>query len=102
MKNMFDLIKRFVTRSFLIFGVLSIICATNLVMPLYGYAEAEEVNKGSEEIVQPFELTRPAETREEAYENAAQLTENPKELIKAQNQEEKAQEKVQETVSKKD
>jgi hypothetical protein len=68
--------------------------AINLLVPQYGYAQPEK-NNGSEEIVQPFELTRPAETREEAYEQAAKLTENPKQLIKAQNKEEKAQENLQ-------
>lgn len=93
MNSMFRLIKKLALKSFRILSILGLICAINLIMPLSGYADAE-VAKDSEEIVQPFELTRPAETREEAYEKAAQLTEDPKELIKAQNQEEKAQEKV--------
>ncbi|WP_404787804.1 hypothetical protein [Altericista sp. CCNU0014] len=62
-------------------------------MPLNGYAEPG-IDRNSEEVVQPFELTKPAETREEAYEQAAELVEHPKELIKAQNEEEKAQEQV--------
>jgi hypothetical protein len=55
--------------------------------------QVQPSEKSAEEIIQPFELTRPEGTREDAYEAAAKLVEEPKELIKAQNQEEKAQEK---------
>ena len=93
MGNIFSSVIKLCFKSFWIFSLASLMIFTTLLLPQYSYA-SPEVKAGSEEIVQPFELTRPAETREDAYEEAAKLTENPKELIKAQNQEEKAQEKV--------
>jgi hypothetical protein len=76
-----------------ILSIVSLISSINMVVPSYGFAESS-VNKESEEIIQPFELTKPAQSREEAYEEVAELTEHPKELIKAQNKEEKAEEKA--------
>jgi hypothetical protein len=93
MRNLFGLLKNKLIKGFWIFSIFSLIVSVTLLTPENGYA-ASEPNKSSEEIVQPFELTRPAETREEAYEEAAKLTEHPKELVKAQNEEEKAQEEV--------
>lgn len=92
MKRILRSITNLFVKSFWILSLASLMFAASVLTPQYGYAEPE-VNRDPEEIVQPFELTRPAETREEAYEEAANLTENPKELIKAQNKEEKAQEK---------
>lgn len=92
MKTIFRAVATLCTKSFWVLSLASLMFAAGLLMPQYGYAEPE-MSK-SEEIVQPFELTKPAETREDAYEEVAKLTENPKELIKAQNEEEKAQEKV--------
>jgi hypothetical protein len=94
MKTMLTEIKKFATKGIAILSIISLIGFINLLTPSYGYAVPETNNSNSEPIIQPFELTKPAESREEAYEKVAELTENPKELIKAQNKEEKAEEKV--------
>jgi hypothetical protein len=93
MKNILAAIKKIAIKGIAILSIVSLIGTINLLNSSYSYAESE-ANNSSEPIIQPFELTRPAESREEAYEQAAELTENPKELIKAQNKEEKAEEKV--------
>jgi hypothetical protein len=93
MKTILASIKKLATKGIAMLSIISLIGTINLLAPSYGYAESE-TNNNSEPIIQPFELTRPAESREEAYEKVAELTENPKELIKAQNKEEKAEEKV--------
>lgn len=92
MKRIFRALTNLCIKSFWILGLTSLIFAAGLLTPQYGYAESTTTKP--EEIIQPLELTKPAETREEAYEEVAKLTENPKELVKAQNKEEKAQEKV--------
>jgi hypothetical protein len=93
MKNIFAAIKKIAIKGIAMLGIVSLIGTINFLAPSYGYADAQ-INSTSEPIIQPFELTKPAESREEAYEKVAELTENPKELIKAQNKEEKAEEKV--------
>jgi hypothetical protein len=84
-------------RSIVFLGILCMLLLSNLLTPQYSYAASRagssQVEEAPEEIVQPFELTKPADSREGAYEEAAKLVENPKELVKAQNKEEKAQEK---------
>jgi hypothetical protein len=67
------------------------ILVVNLFVPQYGYAAAPSV-KGAEDVIQPFELTNPAATREQAYDEVAELNKDPKALIKAENKEEQAQE----------
>jgi hypothetical protein len=95
MKTMLTEIKKIATKGIAILSIISLIGFINLLTPSYGYAVSETNNNiNSEPIIQPFELTKPAGNREEAYEKVAELTENPKELIKAQNKEEKAEEKV--------
>jgi hypothetical protein len=93
MKSILIEIKKLAIKGIAILSIISLVGSISLLSPSYGYA-ASEVNNDSETIIQPFELTKPSESREEAYEKAAELTENPKELIKAQNKEEKAEEKV--------
>lgn len=92
MTKLIGLLKNKLIETLWILSIFSLIFCI-VLLPQNGYA-ASESNKPSEEIVQPFELTRPAETREEAYEEAVKLTEDPKELVKTQNEEEKAQEEV--------
>jgi hypothetical protein len=48
----------------------------------------------AKETIQPFELTNPAATRSEAYEDVAKLNKDPKALIAAENKEERAEEKA--------
>jgi pyruvate/2-oxoacid:ferredoxin oxidoreductase beta subunit len=93
MKTILAKLKSLALKSVAVLSIVSLIGFINLLVPLYGYA-APKPDIDSEPIIQPFELTKPAESREEAYEKVAELTENPKELIKAQNKEEKAEEKV--------
>ncbi len=69
----------------------ALILVINSFVPQYGYA-APTLVKGAEEVIQPFELTNPAATREQAYDEVAELNKDPKALIKAENKEEKAQE----------
>ena len=92
MKKIFRVLTNLCIKSFWVLSLASLIFAAGLLTPQYVYAASKTAE--SEEIIQPLELTKPAETREDAYEEVAKLTENPKELIKAQNKEEKAQEKV--------
>ncbi len=90
-------IKTLCFRSIVLLSILGLMLLSNLFVPQYSYAasgaQQSKAENSQEEIVQPFELTKPADSREGAYEEAAKLVENPKELIKAQNEEEKAQEK---------
>jgi hypothetical protein len=69
----------------------ALLLTVNLCLPQQGYA-ASTIDKSSSEVIQPFELTNPAATREEAYDEVATLNKDPKALIKAENQEEQAQE----------
>jgi hypothetical protein len=92
-ERIIDFLKHIATKGIAILSIVSLIGSLNMLVPSYGFAESS-VHKESEEIIQPFELTKPAQSREEAYEEVAELTENPKELIKAQNKEEKAEEKA--------
>lgn len=88
--------KRIYSKFFLFLSLVSVLLLSSLFSPQSSYAvtldQLHEDEK--EEIVQPFELTRPAGSREGAYEEAAKLVEDPKALVKAQNQEEKAQEQT--------
>jgi hypothetical protein len=52
------------------------------------------------DVIQPFELTKPAATRTEAYDDIAKLNKDPKALIAAENKEEKAEEKLYEQEQK--
>ena len=72
---------------------------TTLFVPPNVYA-ASQPDRGTEEVIQPFELTNPAATREEAYDDIAKLNKNPKELIAAENKEEQAEEKAYEAEQK--
>jgi hypothetical protein len=84
------------SKFFLFVSLIGMLLLLNLYssQPSYAAPAASKVEGLSEEVVQPLELTHPAESREEAYEEVAKLAEKPKELIKAQNEEEKAQEKA--------
>jgi hypothetical protein len=71
--------------------ITALLLVINLCLPQQGYAASAPV-KGAEEVIQPFELTNPAATREEAYDEVAELNKDPKALIEAENKEEQAQE----------
>jgi hypothetical protein len=91
--------KALCAKSVIFLSVVCLLLLSNFFMPQHSYAASSakqaqpKLETSTEEIIQPFELTKPEDSREGAYEEAAKLVENPKELIKAQNQEEKAQEK---------
>jgi hypothetical protein len=70
-------------------GLISLLTLTlGLMAPLANAAMG--LSKPEEQTIQPFELTRPADSREEAYEQAAKIAKHPQELEKAENQEAKA------------
>ncbi len=93
MPKILNLLKNLVANSFWAFGFASLIFATNLVLPQSSYA-ATPVKQSTEDVIQPFELTNPAATRSEAYDDIAKLNNDPKALIAAENKEEQAEEKV--------
>lgn len=99
MNKILKSIENLFVKSFWALGLASLILATNLVLPQSGYA-ATPVKQEPSEVIQPFELTKPAATREEAYDDIAKLNKNPKELIAAENKEEQAEEKVYEAEEK--
>ena len=88
--------KNIYSKFFVLASLVGVLLLSNLLLSQASYAAppASKTEGLSEEIVQPLELTHPAESREEAYEQVAKLAENPKELVKAQNKEEEAQEKA--------
>ena len=99
MKKILNSIGNLVSQSLWAFGLAILILAANLILPQSGYA-ATPVKSGAEEVIQPFEMTNPAATRSEAYDDVAKLNKNPKELIAAENKEEQAEEKAYEREQK--
>jgi hypothetical protein len=71
------------------FGLASLIFMASLNFSPSGHAATS-----AKETIQPFELTNPAATRSEAYEDIAKLNKDPKALIAAENKEEQAEEKA--------
>jgi hypothetical protein len=93
MKKILNSVEKIFIKSLCAFGLASLILATNLTFSQSGYA-ATPVKQGAEDVIQPFELTNPAATRSEAYDEVAKLNKDPKALIAAENKEEQAEEKV--------
>jgi hypothetical protein len=93
-------IENLFTKSFWVVGIASLLLTVNLLLPTQPVYAATQVKPGSEEVIQPFELTKPAATREEAYDEVAELNKDPKKLIAAENKEENAEEKVYEAEQK--
>jgi hypothetical protein len=93
MKKTLNSIEKLFVKSLWAFGFAILIFATNLIVPQSGYA-ATPVKQGAEDVIQPFEMTNPAATRSEAYDEVAKLNKDPKALISAENKEEQAEEKV--------
>jgi hypothetical protein len=93
MQKIFEAIKNIWIKSCLVISLAGLMFATNSLVAQPGFA-ATKPTKAPEPVIQPFELTRPGATREEAYDEAAELNKDPKALIKAQNKEEKAQEEL--------
>jgi hypothetical protein len=86
-------IKELFIKSLLAFGLASLILAANLISAPFSYA-APSVKQVAKEVIQPFELTDPAMTRSEAYDEVAKLNKDPKALIAAENKEEQAEERA--------
>ncbi len=93
MQKIFNSIENLLTKSFWAFGLASLIFAASLVLPQSSYA-ATPVKQADPDVIQPFELTNPAATRSEAYDEIAKLNNDPKALIAAENKEERAEEKA--------
>jgi hypothetical protein len=92
MHKIFKSIRNSWIKSCLVVSIAGLMFATNLLVAPPSYAAAKQI--AEPEVIQPFELTRPGATREEAYDEAAELNKDPKALVKAQNKEEKAQEQL--------
>ncbi len=99
MQKIFNSIENLFTKNFWAFGLASLIFATVLSLPQSSYA-ATPVKQAAADVIQPFELTNPAATRSEAYDDIAKLNNDPKALIAAENKEEQAEEKVYEAKQK--
>jgi hypothetical protein len=93
MQKIFKSIKNIWIKSCLVMSIAGLIFATSLSIATPVDAASKPITE-PEPVIQPFELTRPGATREEAYDEAAELNKDPKALIKAQNKEEKAQEEL--------
>jgi hypothetical protein len=92
MQKIFEYIQSIWIKSCLVVVIAGLMFATNSSIAPSSYAASKPV--AEPEVIQPFELTRPGATREEAYDEVAELTKDPKALVKAQNKEEKAQEEL--------
>lgn len=93
MQKTFNSIENLLTKSFWAFGLASLILAVSLIFLQPSYA-ATPVKQADPDVIQPFELTNPAATRSEAYDEIAKLNSDPKALIAAENKEEQAEEKA--------
>jgi hypothetical protein len=93
MKQVLNLIAASLIKSFWAVGLASLVFAASLIISQPSDA-VTPVKQGAKGVIQPFELTKPAATRSEAYDDIAKLNNDPKALIAAENKEEQAEEKV--------
>ena len=93
MKKILNSIEHLFTKSLWALGLASVIFAASFILPQSSYA-ATPVQQAAPDVIQPFELTNPAATRSEAYDEIAKLNKDPKALIAAENKEEQAEEKA--------
>ncbi|WP_309738714.1 MULTISPECIES: hypothetical protein [unclassified Chamaesiphon] len=93
MKKILNSIQNLFVKSLWTIGLASLILATNLILLPSSYA-APPIARANEKVIQPFELTNPAATRSEAYDEIAKLNKDPKALIEAEMKEEQAEEKA--------
>jgi hypothetical protein len=89
MKKILNSLECLFLKSLWAFGLASLIFTASLNFSPSSYAATS-----AKETIQPFELTNPAATRSEAYDDIAKLNKDPKALIAAENKEEQAEEKV--------
>jgi hypothetical protein len=92
MKIVLNSIEKIFVKSFWTIGLSVLIFASSFSFLQSSYAAAP-ADRGAKDVIQPFELTNPAATRSEAYDDIAKLNNDPKALIAAENKEEQAQEK---------
>ncbi len=93
MPKILNAIENLFAKSFWAFALASLIFTASLAMPQPSSADTP-VKQAAPDVIQPFELTNPAATRSEAYDEIAKLNSDPKALIAAENKEEQAEEKV--------
>jgi hypothetical protein len=93
MHKILNSIENLLAKSFWAFALVSLILTASLAMPQPSDA-ATPVVRTAPDVIQPFELTNPAATRSEAYDEIAKLNSDPKALIAAENKEEQAEEKA--------
>jgi hypothetical protein len=89
MKEILNSLEDLFLKSLWAVGLASLIFTASLNFSPSSYAATP-----AKEVIQPFELTKPAATRSEAYDDIAKLNSNPKALIAAENKEEQAEEKA--------
>ena len=99
MKKILNSIEHLVVKSLWAFGLASLILTTSLAFSQSSSAAAP-AKQVEPDVIQPFELTNPAATRSEAYDEIAKLNKDPKALIAAENKEERAEEKAYEQAQK--
>ena len=91
MRKILNSIETLFVKSLWTIGLVSLILVT---MALPQAASAAMPGNRSDQVIQPFEMTNPAATRSEAYDDIAKLNKDPKALIKAEMKEEQAEEKA--------
>ena len=91
MRKILNSIEKLFVKSLWTIGLVSLILVT---MALPQAAFAAMPGNRSDKVIQPFEMTNPAATRSEAYDDIAKLNKDPKALIKAEMKEEQAEEKA--------
>ncbi|MCY7335325.1 MAG: hypothetical protein LH613_03775 [Chamaesiphon sp.] len=99
MKKILNSIEHLFIKSLWAVGLASVIFATSFILTPSSYA-ATPVKQAAPDVIQPFELTNPAATRSEAYDEIAKLNKDPKALIAAEAKEEQAEEKAYEQEQK--
>lgn len=92
MNTLLTPLKQLIVRRFLVLSFLGLLFVMNvmLVKPSYAATNAPQT-QAEEQVIQPFELTQPAASREEAYESVAKAVQNPEKLVKAEKKEAKAE-----------
>ncbi len=93
MQKILNSIECFSIKSVCVLGFSLLMFAVNFILPAASYA-AIPPSHANPDVIQPFELTNPAATRSEAYDEVAKLNKDPKALIAAENKEERAEEKL--------
>jgi hypothetical protein len=90
MQKILVTVKRHLNQLVPVVGLLGLVLFANLILIFPSYA-AVKSSPTEEKVIQPFELSQPASDREEAYEKVAKVTQDPTKLIKAENEEVKAE-----------